>query len=56
MDLRRGLSAPRVLCTEGVASIPAAAGGGANDVLPLGPYLLVYVLYTSAVRLEMQMQ
>lgn len=44
MDLRSGLSVPRVLCTAGVASIPAAAGGGANDVLPRGLFLLVPVL------------
>lgn len=54
VDLRSGLSVPRILYKAVVASVPAAAGGGANDVLPRGLFLLAPVLYTSAVRLEMQ--
>lgn len=36
VDLRSGLSVPRILYKAAVASVPAAAGGGANDVLPRG--------------------
>lgn len=33
VDLRSGLGVPRMLYRADVASVPAAAGGGANDVL-----------------------
>lgn len=36
VDRRRGLCPRRVLCKADLVSIPAAAGGGANDLLPRG--------------------